>query len=280
MRANTESRIWARRVAAWLAGLVMLAAAGWAQEKEAPAAPEPEPAANVAEPTPPAEPLEPTPVPDEDLPRWKSLTTRAHLPGLAALHEPPQIADFEGRLWNRPVRGALGIWSLVGLLLLYGAVVAGLVGWSQVLRALAPTRLTRARSMVERRPVACVLMGLVNLIVAVVLMVAVGHHVPPLRLLILLAVVFLTSAGAAAVLESLGVRLSPPTTDDPAFRPSSVAWRGGVALGLTFLIPLLGIVLLMVVLWMSLGAATLSLFAPSTPPMAAAPAEPGTAPPA
>lgn len=170
------------------------------------------------------------------------------------------VASMDPLSIPRPLRGALGIWSLVGLLLVHAGVSAGVIGWSQVLRAVAPRRLTSLRGLVERRPGACLLLGLFNWVVVAIVLGALGRHAPPLSLVVIVAAVTGAASGIAGMIEGLGMRLSPPAAEDPSVRPGPAHWRGGVALGLALVVPFLGQALLLVILCIGLGAATLSPF--------------------
>jgi hypothetical protein len=130
------------------------------------------------------------------------------------------------------------VWAIslgiIGLLL-------SLQGLWLVCRALWPKLVERSAARCERRPVACFFLGLLVSAVALAVGVGAGKRLgAPGQMagfVILFVYVIGAGAGLSGFVTHIGRRLESP---DDAYRPWRATIRGGVALELSYLIPLLG----------------------------------------
>jgi hypothetical protein len=150
-------------------------------------------------------------------------------------------------------------------------VELSLMGSWMLCRALWPRRVERAAERAAKRPIWSFVIGLPLVVVSVTVMLVLANKAGPpgsIVALILLALGFFYAAtGVAGFATHIGSRLPSPVDD---LRPWRATLRGGLVLGLSFLVPLIGLlVVLPVSLMLGTGANTLSFFArrkPLSPP--------------
>lgn len=158
----------------------------------------------------------------------------------------------------------VAIWTalFVGLMVVLPAV------WL-LFGALWPSALGRAQARIPTRPVATFLAGLgVGGLLFLLGAALVSVNAAPLALVIFALSLGGSFLGVSALARHVGSRLSSPA--EPGWKAHL---RGSIVLALSFLVPLLGwLVIFPVALVLGLGAATLALF--RRPPAAVIPAAP------
>ncbi len=158
----------------------------------------------------------------------------------------------------------VAVWTalFVGLMVVLPAV------WL-LFGALWPAAVQRAQDRIPRRPYATFFVGAgVTLLVTALVAILSKTNLAPLALILFAFSLGWSLLGVSALARHVGSRLSSP--GDAAWKPHL---RGGIVLALSFLVPILGWMLLFpVALVLGMGAATLAVFkrAPATPPAAVA----------
>lgn len=156
------------------------------------------------------------------------------------------------------------VFSIVFTIL---GVLLALPAWWLVTRALVPTHLARVETKLTTRPIACFGIGAGVAFGVIVCLLVLGQA--PAQLIKVLA--FLAGcaaigyglAGAGALATFIGNRLPSKTDLDQPWRATL---RGGIALELSFLIPLLGwFVLLPGSVILGVGAMTWAWFGAKAP---------------
>jgi hypothetical protein len=164
-------------------------------------------------------------------------------------------------------------------------LLVGLPGMAVWLNTTYPRACERMCTIYRTRGTQCLILGAVNVIVGFLLATVLGEtKLAPLGILavlILVALGVLAVMGFAAAFRAFGERLvSDPATANPA---KTVA-LGGITLEVAFLVPILGQLLLLGVLFRGVGAAVATLLSrgrtsatPATP-VTPAEADPPTPP--
>lgn len=156
--------------------------------------------------------------------------------------------------------------QVVGLILV-PIVALGSAALQPVLAILLPGWTAVVRNAVEQRRGLCLLWGfLLALFVFIIMVLAniVGRWLGAVAALVLVAAGLLSVAGFVGVAASVGSRIvqGDPVADD--YTPLQ-ALVGGVILCFASLVPILGQLLGLALIFASLGAAAVSLFARPTP---------------
>jgi len=139
-------------------------------------------------------------------------------------------------------------------------IKAGAVAGAVTLSALCPTAANRVRSTVAARPLAVFFLGLADALAGGLVVLSLGHlsrrfpTVGLISLALLVGLIGLTVYGLTGVYGRVGERFR---RGDEA--GASDVLKGGLALELATLIPLLGWLAQAIVLCMGLGAGTLAL---------------------
>ncbi len=167
--------------------------------------------------------------------------------------------------------------ACVGLFCALAAVKAGFIGMAVWFHVAFPRAAGRTLQMYQTRGAKCFWVGMINTVVGLFLalsMIASGA-LALIGLLLIAALLVLASMGYAAAYQSLGLRAAPSTVSQSQTR--TVLW-GGIVAELAFLVPVLGQILSLGVLFRGVGAAVLVLIAwrrnsresaPATSPFAA-----------
>ena len=158
---------------------------------------------------------------------------------------------------RRQLAAAVG---LIALVLLAPLVKAATVALALCAAELAPRSFREGRAVFTASPVKSFFVGLVNLVLAVVVALAlIAMKITAILGLLLLVVLLLALfSSRALVYQLLGTRLVGEVSDPEA--PPSVrahCW-GGVAIELAFLMPVLGQIVAAIVTTMTFGALVLA----------------------
>lgn len=157
-------------------------------------------------------------------------------------------------------------------------VLIGLPGLAVWFNTTYPRASERMCTAYRTRGTRCFILGAVNAVVGFLLAAALGStKVPPLgalALLILIALGVLAVMGFAIAFRVFGERLvSDPATANTA---KTIA-IGGIAMEVAFLVPILGQLLLLGVLFRGVGAAVTTLLSRAPAPVEAEPPTPSEA---
>jgi hypothetical protein len=150
-------------------------------------------------------------------------------------------------------------------------VELSLMGSWMLCRALWPRRVERAAERAAKRPVLSFLVGMPIVVVSVTVMLLLANKAGPpgsiAALFLLTGGFFYAATGVAGFATHIGSRLPSPIDD---LRPWRATLRGGLVLGLSFLVPLIGLLMVLpATIMIGAGANTLSFFGrrkPLSPP--------------
>ncbi len=173
-----------------------------------------------------------------------------------------------------PIGGALGIMAVLFVWLALKTAFVGATVW---FAAAYPDAAQRIFDTYETRRLRCFVVGLVNVIVGVLLalLLIATKVLAVLGILLLLALAIMAVVGFYAPYYSVGLRVLAQSPTPSRVR-TIVA--GGLVAEVTFLLPLIGQLLSLVILFRSFGAVTHVLLArrgaPKTEPVATPPLSP------
>jgi hypothetical protein len=191
-----------------------------------------------------------------------------------------QVGAF-GKEASGPPEQLVGLAGLslgaVGLLCALLAIKAGFIGMAVWFHAWWPHAGERVHQMYQWRGAKCFWLGAINTVVGLfvaALMIASGT-LTLIGLLLITALLALATTGYAAAYLNLGLQLISPAGSQSKVRTVVL---GGIVTELSFLVPVLGQILSLGVLFRGLGAAVLALMAWRRDTRQTAPASPPATP--